>query len=66
VELVQRGLQVLIALLVVALAVLLLVFVACMAYLARSVCRCRSKNCSFLAEGGILFLVTSAHTVCLL
>lgn len=46
VELVQRGLQVLIALLVVALAILLLVFAACVAYLARSACRCCSKSCA--------------------
>jgi hypothetical protein len=52
IELVQRGLQMLIVLLVVALAVLLLVFVACMAYLARSACRCCSKSCAVPELGG--------------
>jgi apolipoprotein N-acyltransferase len=44
VELVERGLQMLIVLLVIALAILLLVFAACVAYLARSACRCCSKS----------------------
>jgi hypothetical protein len=44
IELVERGLQMLTMLLVVALAILLLVFAACILYLARKTCKCCSKS----------------------
>jgi hypothetical protein len=46
IELVQRGLQMLIVLLVVALAILLIALFICVVYVARSACRCCSKSCA--------------------